>query len=130
MALRDYAGTVTKVELKRFDHPDPYVGRYSQNSEYYQFKLLVAIETNEGVFWFYTPPADYCISCPIGCPLAVCIVHENAWIAAVEYDDPIGHTCGTKPEAKLKEGEQLSIRAKVKRENTRYGTQLYYVKRA
>lgn len=126
MAL-SITGTVTKVEIRKFDHPDPYVGRYSPYTDHWIYKLLVAMESEDGEYWFYSPAVTAWCTAPPGAGFGVYSVNENDWIGKQESQ---GTNCsGHSPVAKLTVGQQLSIKGRVKKEHTRFGTQLYYVKR-
>lgn len=127
MAL-SITGTVTKVEIRKFDHPDPYVGRYSSFTEHWIYKLLIAIETPEGdEYWFYSPMVTAFVTAPPGAGFGVYGVNENDWIGKQQTQ---GTNCsGHSPVAKITVGQQLSIKGRIKKERTRFGIQLYYVKR-
>lgn len=126
-----YSGTVTKVQLRQGKHPDPFIGRYSPHTSYYGVRLMVAMELEDGTpIWFFTPYSTYSISSPPGCPIAVTIVEENSWIYGKKSvgHGPSGSFECEEPAAKIKPGDSLSIKGRIKKP-TRYGNQLNYVKK-
>ena len=119
------SGTITKCELKIFDHPHP--SPYREFSTQKVAKLLVAMDTPDGPIWFYSPSANYNMTCPPGAPCVVCTVLENDWIGAKAIADESGKALGDTPVAKIQVGQNLAIEGRFKKD-TRFGRQLNYVR--
>jgi len=118
-----FTGIVTKVELRIFDSLEP--NYYLPYTVCKDAKLLVAMDTDEGPVWFYTPKTDRWISSPPGAGCAVLCLIESDWIGSEPAQG--NKVTGKNPVPKIEMGQRLSVRARVKRD-TQYGKQLYYVK--
>lgn len=125
-------GTVRKVEMREFPHPDPFIDRYSPSTVTKVKKLLVALVTDDGRdVWFFTPGVDFWVTCPVGCPIGVYGISQgNEWIVEGEgVHDAERHSSGAMPVATVAEGDVVTVRGRVKHAATRYGLQLNYIKR-
>jgi hypothetical protein len=69
MAKITLTGKVTRLELKDRAPYDPYIGRYSPNTEYREFYLDIALETDKGTVYFKTPASMRRVT--MGGPFAV-----------------------------------------------------------
>lgn len=127
-----YSGTVTKAELRSAVPYDPYIDRYSPHSQTKDAYLLVAMETDDGEsLWFFTPRTHHVVTCPPNSPIAVSIVIESPWIYKRRIKDGDGskNVVGHMPQAAIKTGDRITIKARTKRASTRHGKQLFYVRR-
>lgn len=117
-----FEGTVTKADLRMwYDPADNYYG--SPNSKTERVRVMIALDTADGPVWFYTPHTYRTIGLTSG--HAVLSVIESDWVGSkpANRDKVVGVT----PDSKVKVGQTLRIKARVKKQ-TKYGPQLYYAK--
>lgn len=121
-----FSGVVTKAEIRSYPAHDS--GRYG--SEINDIKAMIAFRDDAGnEYWFYSPAARQSIS--TSGPYSVATIQPTDWITKELW------TCegfagargiGSTPTLRVKVGDQITIKAKIK-SDTRYGKQLWYVKR-
>lgn len=113
--------TIRKVELKNRSPYDPYIGRYSPNTEYREFYLDCEAEDAEGVTVYFKTPAmmrtvttggPFAVVCYSGSPNA------QKWMTEVGEDKvaTAGKPNNNVLEPTIKSGDVIDIKARLKTE--------------
>ena len=114
-----FTGVVERIELVRGPHPDPYIGRYSPNNEYYQLRAKGALRLADGAFVYFQGPAvDMSVA---NSPVASIVLYDIGREAAHWYQEvgegrvaTTAKANGNRLELLIQAGQTVTIRGTVK----------------
>lgn len=123
MAAIEITGTVESVTLESRTPFDPYIGRYSPNTEYTEFYLKVALRDEQGnAVYFNTPGVIRSVAnCP-GASVVTFDVTKNAskWVKeeGTQKVATQSHSNNNHLTPLVKTGDTITIRGTLKTETT------------
>ena len=109
-----FQGTVTTVSLKinqgaKYNTPLAFLQPGTGYKDYRYSQMIVGFEADDGPYWFHAPQVNIP---PIGRS------PETSWLTSGSQDEP--------PKPKIAVDELITVSARIKKENTSHGTQLFH----
>lgn len=113
-------GIIEKCSVEQGPHPDPYVGKYAPQNEYYSLYLDITLRLDDGTaVYFHSPRAEMSVA---NCPVCAIVLYDlpgrsGDWMREINTESrvaAVGRPNTNTVEPTVKIGQRITISGRVK----------------